>query len=433
MGAPDFTHPLPADLYDSAAGPDVLDYIRDNDAATASWLEGLDPPGKQAGFKRLKSGLIEEWDGSAWKPKPLAYVAKTGAMDITGSLGITAVGPAGLTVKVTDAAQDKRIVAMVGNAAGEAYFGRQKDDLSAWTAGLKIGADGKLYDIATGLPLLSGTSLNYLPLTGGTLTGNLAINAAARWPMLTLTDPANTSGLQKAGLQLATDGSLVLGHLNDAASAWVGGISVGNDNILRDVKTNGMIWHNQNDGAGSGLDADLLDGLNPSSTGGANVILKTDAGGASTISTLWSGQMRGGAGGAGCLMGFGPANTINFRWGNPRFSARIDESVQVDLMDAVYFTLNGNMPGYMRVGNQYIQWATVQCYGDNSAVGNWAMAFPGWCPIAECCVNRGQADGSGNVYAAHMLWVNQSQYAVGITDAGFSVGNTWVWVIGYGW
>jgi len=176
----DYAHPLPADLYDSATQPDVLEYIRDNMIANAKWLEGMDPAGKQTGFKRINSGLLEEWNGTAWVSKALGYVPKTGATDITGSLGMQTAGFGGYQVQITDAPANKKKTMMAGQSDGQSYFGQLNDAGSTWTAGMKIGADGKAYDIASGLPFVTTNPVGaYLPLTGGTLTGPLTVNGGA--------------------------------------------------------------------------------------------------------------------------------------------------------------------------------------------------------------------------------------------------------------
>jgi len=173
----DYAHPLPADLYDSATQPDVLEYIRDNVAANAKWLEGMDPAGKQTGFKRINSGLLEEWNGTAWVAKALGYVPKTGATDITGNLILSVADSAYFAAKVPNAPVDKRVTGMAGDATGNSFFGRLTDAISNWTAGMRIGADGKVYDIASGLPFVTTDPVGaYLPLTGGTLNGSLTVS-----------------------------------------------------------------------------------------------------------------------------------------------------------------------------------------------------------------------------------------------------------------
>jgi hypothetical protein len=176
----DYAHPLPADLYDSATQPDVLEYIRDNMIANAKWLEGMDPAGKQTGFKRINSGLLEEWNGTAWVSKALGYIPKAGATDITGSLWIQKAGDASYRIAITDAPADKRKTIIQGASDGNSFFARVNDAETAWVAGMKIGADNKVYDVASGLPFVTTDPVGaYLPLAGGTLTGSLTVAPSA--------------------------------------------------------------------------------------------------------------------------------------------------------------------------------------------------------------------------------------------------------------
>ena len=201
----DYAHPLPADLYDSATQPDVLEYIRDNMVANAKWLEGMDPAGKQTGFKRINSGLLEEWNGTAWVSKALGYVPKTGATDITGSLGMQTAGFGGYQVHITDAPANKKKTMMAGQSDGQSYFGQLNDAGSTWTAGMRIGADGKAYDIASGLPFVTTNPVGaYLPLTGGTLTGTLTIAQPAGNDSVLAVNAA--TGDRNASVMLKTNG-----------------------------------------------------------------------------------------------------------------------------------------------------------------------------------------------------------------------------------
>jgi hypothetical protein len=68
----DFAHPTISDLYSSGTGTDWPGYLQDNIAAVASWLDGVDPPGKRVGFKRINAGVLQQWNGSAWVALPLS-------------------------------------------------------------------------------------------------------------------------------------------------------------------------------------------------------------------------------------------------------------------------------------------------------------------------------------------------------------------------
>ena len=75
--AVDFAHPVLSDLYSSGTGTDWPGYLQDNIAAAAMWLDGLDPPGKRVGFKRLNAGVFQQWNGTAWVALPVTFGAAT--------------------------------------------------------------------------------------------------------------------------------------------------------------------------------------------------------------------------------------------------------------------------------------------------------------------------------------------------------------------
>lgn len=129
---------------------------------------------------------------------------------------------------------------------------------------------------------LDGHTHSYLPLSGGNLTGALTINGSTAW------HAGNDGGLFKAALNTSVDVNDYNywqnrgGKLYNAANApynYYSFISFGegkyqtqfngyNNNLKFrasgdegvDVMSWRTIWHDGNDGAGSGLDADLLDG-----------------------------------------------------------------------------------------------------------------------------------------------------------------------------
>ena len=90
---------------------------------------------------------------------------------------------------------------------------------------------------------------NYLPLTGGTITGNVVISAAYYLSQLTIkrSDSANDAMIRY-----------------ENSSGFLGAIGMHSNKYpyTDDVHGNTVytIWHSGNDGNGSGLDADLLDG-----------------------------------------------------------------------------------------------------------------------------------------------------------------------------
>ena len=116
--------------------------------------------------------------------------------------------------------------------------------------GASSGLDADKLDGQEGSYYAASSSLgNYLPLAGGTMTGNLLATHASSTPIqITRSSGTNinikyssASGTTYVG-QGASDGTLRVGTSADL-------IGTGNE-----------VWHTGNDGSGSGLDADLLDG-----------------------------------------------------------------------------------------------------------------------------------------------------------------------------
>lgn len=107
---------------------------------------------------------------------------------------------------------------------------------------------------------INGSTTQYLKLSGGTLTGQLTTAASAIGSTGMANSSANLGGIMVNGN--GTGASFITFH-RPGSYAFYFGMDV--DNIL---KVGGWslgavacaIWHSGNDGAGSGLDADLLDG-----------------------------------------------------------------------------------------------------------------------------------------------------------------------------
>lgn len=99
-------------------------------------------------------------------------------------------------------------------------------------------------------------ALSYLASTGGTITGNLTVSLAEPRIILNETDQgagSDESRIRQNGgsLFIETEGSHIFSGLDNGNVSNV---------YIRDNNTNNVIWHAGNDGATSGLDADLLDG-----------------------------------------------------------------------------------------------------------------------------------------------------------------------------
>lgn len=121
----------------------------------------------------------------------------------------------------------------------------------------------------------SSHSHSYLPLGGGTLTGALSFNGALSINYRLPTQPAggHANGLSYQNYGDAKFGGIgAIGnkgtyealYLGFGDSPWASANSLYITNTEMKFKNN-KVWHAGNDGAGSGLDADLLDGKQASS------------------------------------------------------------------------------------------------------------------------------------------------------------------------
>lgn len=117
------------------------------------------------------------------------------------------------------------------------------------------------------------TALNASQLTTGTVP-NARLSGSYDFSVLTLSDELRVNAatpevrLQRDGVSVATlyfdgsgtTGNLVLRRYNPSTGAGEGYIRI-DGNGATDFKYNGAtVWHASNDGSGSGLDADLIDG-----------------------------------------------------------------------------------------------------------------------------------------------------------------------------
>ena len=125
---------------------------------------------------------------------------------------------------------------------------------------------------------ITSSALNsYLPLSGGTMTGaitlnnGVVLNGGSSALQVTASSTNSYFGCMNASyLHIYTDAPAVYFNKNN-------------------IYANGsLIWHAGNDGSGSGLDADLLDGLhlNDVSNSDANKVVRTDSNGYTQLETV---------------------------------------------------------------------------------------------------------------------------------------------------
>lgn len=120
--------------------------------------------------------------------------------------------------------------------------------------------------LQTNINIVDGKLVNYLPLTGGTLSNTLRVNRTT-YPHLILNATDSTNG--QPAINFAIDNT-IKGYVGYSPNFGTYLYTTGKQSYLG-IKddgeiqyTKGTIWHSNNDGAGSGLDADLLDGKQPS-------------------------------------------------------------------------------------------------------------------------------------------------------------------------
>jgi hypothetical protein len=112
-------------------------------------------------------------------------------------------------------------------------------------------------------------------LAGGILTGGVEIKTTSQ-SQLTINITDAPIDHQELVFKHDNSGQSIIGKINAAHNAWMGGIKFGADNVVHDLRTGGKFWHSGNDGAGSGLDADLLGGKASSASNTPNTHVTRD-------------------------------------------------------------------------------------------------------------------------------------------------------------
>ena len=206
---------------------------------------------------------------------------------------------------------------------------------------------------------------DYLPLSGGTLTGLLCISSGKDSKII-LDNTDNETNYQQIGFSQNGTEYARLGTFGDTNLRW----QIGNNASYK-------IWHEGNDGSGSGLDADLLDGLD------SDRFLRTFKDVTSDLSTFQSpGVVRFSTNNPGL-----PSNAYNY--GNVLVVRGDGSDTLAQLVFS--FAQNGLMAvrsgTTTNIGNK--PWRTLACKDDNVASATkletartiWGQSFDGTADI----------------------------------------------------
>jgi hypothetical protein len=248
-------------------------------------------------YVALDTNKIYRWSGSAYieisatagnsdtatKLTTARTIALSG--DVTGST--TFDGSANVTIAavIADDSHNHIIDNVDGlQTALDAKLASTANAVSATKLATARTINGVAFDGTAAITVADSTKL---PLTGGTVTGQLTLNSS----LFLNGAPSGTEG-GEIFLQPATGnvkGAVILdnfdGHFRafNVTSGYTYMLDVFNGGIGFNGST---VWHAGNDGVGSGLDADLLDGLQSATANTASTIVARDASGNFSAGTI---------------------------------------------------------------------------------------------------------------------------------------------------
>lgn len=206
---------------------DVLANLKDRDLDVAKLFDGVTVTNPATGMIRWSSAnlRLEKWDGTAW-----VALAATHAISISGSSASTTGNAATAT-----ALQTARTI------NGTSFNGTANVTTSLWGTArtITIGSTGKSVDGSANVSWSLGEigaaaashTHSYLPLTGGTVTGAVTVNAQIRaetdfgdggLSQVKLMPPAGANGSRGGAAFHATFGSSADTVPRRAADIWAG-------------------------------------------------------------------------------------------------------------------------------------------------------------------------------------------------------------------
>ena len=198
----------------------------------------------------------------------------SGGATVTGKLNITAElnlinGSSNAARYIDCGLGDNNALTIRGTSGGDANHETLAKFIRNAACELYYDTDKRFQTEATGCAILQGSGAYGLNISGSE-AGKIKLSGA--------NDPYirfQEGSTDKAFIQWNSTGYLQLTNQEDNAS-----LRIKDDfQFSTDSSTYHTVWHAGNDGGGSGLDADLLDGFPSTQSGGANKVLVTNSSG----------------------------------------------------------------------------------------------------------------------------------------------------------
>src|SRR4029453_18830740 len=263
----------------------------------------------------------------------------------------------------------------------------------------------------------------YLPLAGGSLSGRLVTNFAMPSAVDGAANANTKGGLEIKNTDTAAGDAYLTFHMSGRYAAHLGIDRATNDLFYGGYSagaTKFRVWHAGNDGAGSGLDADLLKNTNLDSNVSGWTIAQRNGSGDLRAAVMYAGVLAGGPNNAGHLQCWNTSNRVNFRWDSTRLVYRLDEALDQAITRWGPDLNSGGVtdPGWFSIGGMIFQWGYANVPSDSSTVVNFSRGFPNAC-IGAVATTTYNGNLTGNqMISCHVLWTNPTGLALGSSENG---------------